>query len=363
MKIAYVLDDTLDKPDGVQQAMTTIAEHVRARGHDVHYIVPTTTRTDLQNIHCMSGFIQMKFNGNSVRTPKRASSAKISALMEAEKYDVIHVQLPYSPLMSAKVVDAAAVGTRIVGTFHILPYNAISRVGTKALGIALARNIRKFTKLYAVSPPALEFMKTSFGVSGSVLGNPVDYAFFNSFKTNNSQNDKKRIVFVGRFDERKGVTYLLQAYKAMKQRNNVELIMCGKGPLLEQVKTQVTTDNLTVTFPGFVTEEQKAQYLASADIAVFPSTGGESFGIVLTEAMSSGAGITIGGNNLGYASVLHDFPETLFDPKDIPAFATLLDKCVTDQAFATQIGTHQHEFVKRFDINKIVDTLLAEAYS
>ena len=363
MKIAYVLDDTLDKPDGVQQAMITIAEHVRLRGHDVHYIVPTTTRNDLQNVHCMSDFIQMKFNGNTVRTPKPALKTRIKALMDTEKFDVIHVQLPYSPLMSAKVVDTAADGTRIVGTFHILPYNFISRYGTKVLGLALSRNIRKFTKLYAVSEPAASFMKQSFGVSGSVLGNPIDYAFFNSYKTNQTHKNKKRIVFVGRFDERKGVTYLVEAYNAMKHREGTELIMCGKGPLLEQVKLFADTNNLNITFPGFVSEEQKAQYLSNADVAVFPSTGGESFGIVLTEAMSSGAGITLGGNNPGYASVLHDFPETLFNPKDTLEFANLLDKCVTSQQFTHRIGKAQHEFVKRFDINKIVDTLLAEAYS
>lgn len=364
MKIAYVLDDTLDKPDGVQQAMIAIAEHARSRGHDVHYIVAHTERTDLQNVHSVALFFQMKFNGNSVRTPRPASSKLIKQLMDEQQFDAIHVQMPYSPLLSAKVIKAASKNTRVVGTFHILPYSSVASIGTRLLGMLLRHNAKRFTRLYAVSPPAQAFMKQSFGLDSTVLGNPVDYEYFHSYASNQRQkNTKKQIVFVGRFDERKGVRYLVEAYQQMTSRHSVTLLMCGKGPLLEEMKSYAQQHNLDIQFPGFVTEEQKARALARADVAVFPSTGGESFGIVLTEAMAAGAAITLGGNNPGYTSVLGDFPEALFDPKNTAPFARLLERCVTDEAFVARIGHAQHEFVKNFDVTVIVDELITHAYS
>ena len=71
--IGYLLDDTLDKPDGVQQYVLAVGEYFRAKGHDVHYLVADTHRTDIKNVHSLGRFVSLKFNGNSVRTPLPAS--------------------------------------------------------------------------------------------------------------------------------------------------------------------------------------------------------------------------------------------------------------------------------------------------
>jgi len=171
------------------------------------------------------------------------------------------------------------------------------------------------------------------------------------------------MVFVGRFDERKGVRELISAYEQMKNRDNVDLIMCGKGPLWGEVNSINESKKLGVKLTGFVSEEEKAEYLSSADIAVFPSISGESFGIVLTEAMSAGSGVTLGGNNPGYASVLGAWPETLFNPKNINEFASFLDDWVVDTGRRKLIGSQQHQDVKQYDIDVIVDRLIREAYN
>ena len=89
-----------------------------------------------------------------------------------------------------------------------------------------------------------------------------------------------------------------------------------------------------VTFAGFVSEEDKPQFYADADIAVFPSTGGESFGIVLIEAMASGAGVVVAGANPGYLSVINDRPEVSVDARDTEAFAATLLRLIEDAGFA-----------------------------
>jgi phosphatidylinositol alpha-mannosyltransferase len=357
MTVGLLLDDTLDRSDGVQQAVLAIGDKLTQRGHDVHYIVTETIRTDIPNIHSLGGFYSLQFNGNSVRTPKPVTKAVVDELFNQVKFDVIHVQMPYSPLFAAKVLKHAPDSVKKVGTFHILPYNFLAAQGTRLLGILMRQSIQELSVSFAVSKPAKEFMDRAFKTDGIILPNPVDYTFFNSYKKEKTK--KIQLVFVGRFEERKGVSQLIEAYAALpkKMKDQTKLTMISKGPMHDLMKQKASKLGLKVNFPGFVTEAEKAQALANADVAVFPSISGESFGIVLTEAMAAGAGITIGGNNPGYASVLQDWPEVLFDPNNIDEFSELLKKCITDDAFRHKIGSKQHMAVKQYDIEKVVDVL------
>ena len=359
LTIGLLLDDTLDSADGVQQAVTSIGEKLRSKGHDVHYIVSTTTRNDLKNIHSIGRHLSLPFNGNSVRTPLPVSSREIKKLFSKVNFDILHVQMPYSPFFTAKVLKLAPKKVKKIGTFHILPYNFAANYGTKILGRVMKKSIQSLDHHFAVSQPALEFMNASFSVNGTVLPNPVDYPFYSSF--NKQPTKKKQMVFVGRFEERKGVRQLLNAYALVNEKIRIkcEFKMIGKGPLFNEIKKKSKEEELDITFPGFVTEKEKAQSLANADVAVFPSISGESFGIVLTEAMAAGAGITIGGNNPGYSSVLGAWPESLFDPKDEKSFAALLTKMLQENEFVSSIGTSQHEIVKQYDLNVITDKLCA----
>ncbi len=361
MTIGYVLDDSLDRSDGVQQAMIAIAEHMRTLGHDVHYIVAQTERTDLQNIHSVGKLTALQFNGNSIRTPIWVYRKKIKKLFNEFNFDVLHVQLPFSPVLARTVIKLAPRHTRIVGTFHILPYGKLSKIGTRLLGLVL-RPARMFDKVYAVSQPALDFMQQTFGLSGSVLANPINYEFFHSFAGKKTQNSRLQYVFVGRFEERKGVRQLVKAYEIMKQRRKVDLIMCGSGPLFNELVAYNESQKLGIEFKGFVAHEEKARYLSSADVAVFPSTGGESFGIVLAEAMASGSSVTIGGMNPGYASVLGAWPETLFNAEEPQLIAQKLDEFALQNTLRTKLGSLQHEAVKAYDIKLIAARLINEAY-
>ena len=352
------MDDTLDRADGVQQAMLAIGEHMRGLGHDVHYIVSDTKRTDIENIHSIGRSVSLQFNGNSVRTPRPVSKKKLTRLFVDTQFDVLHVQMPFSPFLAGEVLKLVPVSTKIVGTFHILPYNLVASTGTRLVGVGMKRYIRKIQTAYAVSPPALEFMRSAFGLDGAVLPNPVNYDFFHSFKRRPA--DKKRIVFVGRFEQRKGVMQLIKAYAALDEsvRSQSTLTMIGKGPLLDDVTAYASEHSVSVDLPGFVTEAEKAQPLADADIAVFPSTNGESFGIVLAEAMAAGAGITIGGDNPGYSSVLGPWPRTLFDPDNTAAFTALLQDVIVGSRAYDAIGVQQHKAVKAYDIKKVAAQLL-----
>ena len=138
--------------------------------------------------------------------------------------------------------------------------------------------------------------------------------------------------------------------------------ICGKGPLENQLKELVASKNLDeqVIFHGFVSTQEKIQRLQSADIAVFPSFSGESFGIVLIEAMAAGAGVVVGGRNPGYSYVLESTPELLIDVKDNTNFASLLHKCMTDESFFEVTHRIQQQIVQQFDVAVVGSKMLNE---
>lgn len=144
---------------------------------------------------------------------------------------------------------------------------------------------------------------------------------------------------------------------------DVELFIAGDGPqrqLLDNLCVKLKIAN-KVTFLGFIDEADKANLLASADIACFPSLYGESFGIVLIEAMAAGSKIVLGGNNPGYSSVLDQQPMLLVDPNDIAGFARRLQTLLKPSKQIDDLHQWQLETVAQYDI-KIVGRKILNVY-
>lgn len=369
MVIGFVLDDTLDKPDGVQHQVLTIGEWMRSRGHEVHYIVAATERTDIPNIHPVSRFVNLTFNGNGVRTPLPASRGAIKKVLKEIHFDAIYVQMPFSPLLGGKVIRALPKNTKLIGMFHIAPYGRISNAATRALGLVSRRYLKYFDHFTFVSEAARDFAKKTFKIHGVYIPNCIDVAKMAKGKKRKAyaSGKSKTIVFLGRLVERKGALYLLKALAYMKGRGtlpeNTRVLIGGKGPLKEKLETYSKAHGLDnyVEFLGFIHDDDKADLLASADVAVFPSTGGESFGIVLIEAMAAGAGIVLGGDNIGYQHVLSDSPNSLFDPKNTIQFASILHTALVDAARIKSINSWQQKTVHQYDVTIVAKKLLSLA--
>jgi phosphatidyl-myo-inositol alpha-mannosyltransferase len=363
MKIGFVLDDSLDRPDGAQQYITTLGEWMANKGHEVYYLVGQTERHDLDNVHSLAKNIQVRFNGNRLSVPMPASRKYIGNVLSRLQLDILHVQMPYSPLLAGRVLQKAT-NEGLVGTFHILPSTQMARLGTKALGLLQKSTLKKFDRVFTPSEPARKFAAAYYGLDCEVLHNPVEVArFFRSRKRGMRRGDNIRIVFLGRLVERKGCQYLLDAIKTLQNTDrlgNAEVVIGGKGPMAAQLKNFVNSNGLSdvVRFEGFVPEADKAGFLAGADLAVFPATGGESFGIILVEAMASGSGVVIGGDNDGYRSVLGDWAECLVDPKDIAGFADKLERFINDKALRQRTHKSQQSAVYQYDVGVIGQKLL-----
>jgi phosphatidyl-myo-inositol alpha-mannosyltransferase len=355
LRIGFVLDDGLDSPDGVQQYILTLGKWLVSQGHEVHYLVGETKRKDILNVHSIPQNIKVKFNGNKLTVPLPASSKEIKKLLTKLNLDVIHVQVPYSPLFGAKVVKQSDAKSVIIGTFHIFPYGTIARAGTALLGYVLKRNLRRFDAHISVSRSAQQFAKESFKISSEIIPNMVDTSLFTPAHKKVDHNKEIRLLFLGRLVKRKGCLLLLEALAEIK-KTNPELLysldICGKGALQPDLERFCTENNLTenVIFHGFVGEEDKVRFMQNADIAVFPAYAGESFGIVLIEAMAAQAGVVLGGNNPGYASVLSDVPESLINVTNRKQFVNQLTELLKNSQLREKIGDKQSLLIKRYDV-------------
>lgn len=364
MKIALVLDDTLDTPDGVQQVILQIGRELTSRGHEVHYLTSTTTRRDLPNVHSLAGNLRLRFNGNRIGIPLPANRRRVRELLAEQEFDLVHVSAPYSPLLAGRVVTALPAGTPLVATFMILPLGPVSRWGGKVLGLLQRRQARRFQRFMAVSEPAREFSAFMYGDPGVTTGNPVDVAPFLAARERAVQDPLPgpvRILFLGRLVERKGAGALLRAVRILKGLTDVpfSVEIAGRGPLLEQYRRYVRDNGLTeqVTFSGFVAEERKADLLAEAHIIALPAFGGESFGISVVEALAAGTGAVLAGDNPGYASTLGPLTECLVDPSDDVSFAARLQELIEDPHLRGRMSARQSEQARLFDTPLVVDRI------
>lgn len=359
LKIGFVFDDSLDKPDGVQQYVLTMGRWMASQGHEVHYLVGETKRGDIPNMHSLSRNIKVRFNQNRMAIPLPARLKPIRELLAREQFDVLHVQVPYSPALAARIIKAVDQRTAVVGMFHIAPHSGLVSAANRALGVWVRSTLKRFDAMLATSAPAQAFAKQTFGIDSQVVSLPIGVAKFASAKPFKKYQHGQHVLFLGRLVERKGCQYLLQAVAEASRANmwptDADVIICGGGPLEAQLKQFVKDNKLAkiVTFTGYISEEDKPRYLASADVVVYPSTGGESFGVVLLEAMAACRGMLLAGDNPGYRSVLAPREAALFDPHKTKALAGKIVGALNDPVARQAAQKWQQSYVKQFDTDTI----------
>lgn len=360
LRIGLVLDDTLDSPDGVQQYVLLVGEWLASRGHDVYYLVGETSRTDRPGIHSLARNKKVRFNGNTMSVPLPVSLRRCRQTLDKLQLDVLHVQVPYSPHMAGRLIRLASAHTAIVGTFHILAYSKRELYANKFLKLLNAQTGRRFDKMMATSEPARLFASSVYGYEAEVVANPIDLQRFT--RPIKPASKKPQIIFLGRLVARKGALYLLRAITSLRDRQlyngDFSVVIGGKGKLYDELMSYIETHRLgdVVRLVGFVDEKDKVDFLAQADVAVFPSVSGESFGISLLEAFACANGPVIAGDNPGYRSVMSGLPNAehqLVVPRQTEQFAHMLAMWLSDTKQRTQVAHTQHQYVRNFDIRQI----------
>ncbi|KKW06767.1 MAG: Glycosyltransferase [Parcubacteria group bacterium GW2011_GWA2_49_16] len=353
-------DDSLDRPDGVSQYVKTLGAWLGGQGHQVVYLVGETKLKQWAGapVFSLSRNLSVNFNGNQVNTPLLASTKAINQVLAKHQLDVLHVQMPYSPLLAGRVINRASPQTAVVGTFHIYPAGFLAHAGSRFLKLLCLGSLHRFETVLNVSSASSSFGAAAFGLRTIDSSNVVELKRFVRAK---NKPQPYHIFFLGRLVKRKGCLQLLRAFKLLSQAiPEARLSIAGDGPARRQLQDYVEHNNLqsSVKFLGFINEKDKPELLASASVACFPSLGGESFGIVLIEAMAAGVLVVLGGNNPGYTSVLGERPETLFDPKDISQLALKLERFMSDERLASSVHEWQQTHVRNYDIETVGPKIL-----
>lgn len=365
LTVALALDDSLDRPDGVQQHVLTLGRWLVGHGHDVHYLAPSTSRRDLPNLHVIGGSVSVRANGNVLRTPTWPRTRDLDSVLRSVRPDILHVAMPCSPLLGGRLAARAARTTAVVGTFHIVPATWGIGAGARVLGLGQRRQIDRFDRFLAVSEPAQRFALKAFGVGAEIVANPVDVSAFSPRPFAPREHGPVRVVFLGRLVERKGPGHLLRAVAEMRRRRFArtpfEVVVAGSGPLAGRLRAEARELGVSdvVTFPGFIAEGAKAALLATADVVVLPSVAGESFGISVVEALASSRGVVLAGDNAGYREVMGELSDQLVPPRDARVFAKRLGSWIDAPDRRDDVVTEQRARARAFDVERVGPRVLA----
>ncbi|MBI2850902.1 MAG: glycosyltransferase family 4 protein [Chloroflexi bacterium] len=345
MKIALVSPYDIAHPGGVPSHILALERHLTRMGHEVKVIAPASKPVK-------------EFGDRFIRigTPRPIPSSdsivrisisfnlasKIKEVLGREKFDIVHLHEPFMPMLCSATLRFSNLTN--VGTFHAADGKPGYRFGWPIGAWLLRRRLHKLSGRIAVSKPALKYHSKYIPGPFEIIPNGVDTERFNPGVAPIEKfcDGKKNILFLGRLEYRKGLKFLLRAFQRVKREiPDSRLIVVGPGTRLRKgyekwVRRNQLEDD--IIFIGFISEEDKPRYFKTADIYCAPSTGRESQGIVLLEAMAVGTPI-VASNIDGYASVVtHGQEGLLVPPKNSAELAKALTFLLKDESLRQQMS-------------------------
>ncbi|WP_030024193.1 glycosyltransferase family 4 protein [Streptomyces monomycini] len=357
MRIGIVCPYSWDVPGGVQFHVRDLAEHLIRLGHEVSVLAPADDETPLPAYVVSAGrAVPVPYNGSVARLNFGfLSAARVRRWLHDGAFDVIHIHEPGTP--SVGLLACWAAQGPIVATFHTS--NPRSRVMIAAYPI-LQPALEKISARIAVSEYARRTLVEHLGGDAVVIPNGVDVDFF-ADAAPKEEWQGRTIGFIGRIDEpRKGLPVLMRALPdILAAVPDARLLVAGRGDEEEAVAELPADLRSRVEFLGMVSDEDKARLLRSVDLYVAPNTGGESFGIILVEAMSAGAPV-LASDLDAFAQVL-DQGEAgeLFANEDAEALAAAAVRLLGDPERLAELRERGSRHVRRFDWSTVGADILA----
>ncbi len=361
MKIGLVCPYSIARGGAVQEIVRAQRAELVRRGHDVKIIVPQPR--DISDVD-LSGLIFVG-SASDFRSPMGTTTAVSSSfddealvqMLETEQFDILHFHEPWQPFLSRQIL---ARSTSVnIATFHAkIPETLMSRTIVRVVTPYTKSVLKYLHELTAVSDAATDYVSTLTDQPITIIPNAIDLKHYKPASVPvQKTSEPKTILFVGRLERRKGVRYLLQAYQLLEQEDdNVQLIIAGDGPSREKMENLATELGLkNVSFLGYVDHETKLKLMQSADLFCAPAIFGESFGIVLLEAMACGT-VLVAGDNSGYTSVMQGTGAlSLVNPHDTVDFARRLRLLLEDESLRAVWLKWATKYVKQFSYERITD--------
>lgn len=357
MKIGLVCPYNIFKGGGVQECVLALQSELARRGYKAHIITPSprvTPEVVPESILLLGTSTDFKSPFHT--TAQISVSVRADALEKAlDKYrfDIIHYHEPWVPILSRQILVRSR--AKNIATFHAkLPDTIMSRTIERVITPYTKSILKYLDSLTAVSDAGAEYIRSLTTQNIVIVPNGVD---LDRYTFQNESSKQPNILYVGRLEKRKGLKYLLEAYRALSQvRPETQLIIAGDGPDRQKLEELANNRHLpNVRFLGFVSDEKKLALLREATVFCSPALYGESFGIVLLEAMATGVPI-VAGDNPGYNAVLKGRGAlSLVNPKHTKEFARKLELMLFDTELRQLWCEWAKTNVQQFSYAKVVD--------
>ncbi len=344
---------------GVQEVVLALQSGIEARGHEAYIITPQPR--DLKasvprHILFVGGSVPFR----AARTQGDISASRdmsgLDALLAREKFDILHFHEPWNPMLSLQIMmrsDAIH-----IATFHAaMSERRTSRTVEKVITPYTKTLLNYVDVMTAVSNTATNYVRTLTNRKIHIIGNGIDLSKYKPADQPPEPSVHKTIFYVGRLEKRKGLRYLLEAFALLHRVHpDFRLTIAGDGPERKRLEEFVKDNKIKhVTFLGYIDEPTKLRWLREANIFCSPALYGESFGIVLLEAMASGC-VVVAGNNTGYEGVMKGRGQlSLVNPKDTVEFARRLALLARDEVLREAWRDWARTEVARYNYDKIVD--------
>lgn len=367
MKVGFICFHSFVKPGGVKNHILGLSKEFEKRGIETKIIVPRRKFRENygKNVIIMGTSFPFNIGGTQGDFCMNFNPFSIRKILKKEKFDILHFHnfIVPSAWQILEVQKTIKNDTCNILTFHAnldgipvlksLPY--FSKIFVKRLN-------ERVDGIIGVANLTLKLFR-NYKKPKRVIANGISLGEFNpEIKGMQRFNDGKiNLLFVGRIEERKGLIYLLEAYKILEEKyDNLRLIVVGDGPLKKDCEHFCRCADLkNVVFEGQRQGVSMAKYFNSCDIFCSPAIFGESFGIVLLEAMACKKPVC-GFSNLGYKELLAGTKgaEFLAEPRDSVALALILQRLISDEKLRKDMGEWGLETAKKYSWERIADEVL-----
>ncbi|GAA2704935.1 glycosyltransferase family 4 protein [Actinoplanes palleronii] len=362
MRIGIVSPYSFDVPGGVQNHIMDLAEALIDSGNHVSVLAPADEDAELPHYLVPAGrALPLPYNGSVARIAfGPVSTARVRRWLARGEFDVLHVHEPLTPSLSLLAVLSAR--GPVVATFHTAM--------TRSRALAVAQNflqpvMEKITARIAVSELARKVQVEHLGGGAVEIPNGVAVRKFATAPALPGwPGEGGAIGFLGRFTEpRKGFPLLRTAFVALAaERPGLRLLVAGPGDRDELFEDIPAEFHSRVEFLGLVSEPDKARMLRSVDVYVAPNTGGESFGMILTEAMAAGAAIAASDLDAFRRVLDGGRAGALFPNGDATALTELLGDLLDNPARRADLASCARQTVGAFDWPSVAARVL-EVYT
>jgi phosphatidylinositol alpha-mannosyltransferase len=357
LKIGIVCPYGWDTPGGVQNHVRDLAEYLIAAGHNVSVLAPVIDETKIPSYVTSAGKpIAIPYNGAVARVLfGPIAFARVRQWIAQGDFDILHLHEPAIPSISLLACWAAE--GPMVGTFHAA---AKRQKAIFAIGPILEPVIEKLSARIAVSEAARETLTEHLETDAVVIPNGI---YADRYRDGVAQEkwQGNTLGFIGRFEEpRKGLSVLVDALPIISRfAPDVRVFIAGPGESDEVIESIDPQLRSRFTFLGKISEQDKANFLASISLYIAPNTGGESFGIILAEALAGGATV-VASDIPAFDSLLnHGQYGELFESESSTDLAKRVIDLLRDEKRRVEIGKAGKLHAQQFDWKVVADQIFS----